>query len=117
MWLRCMRALSAVSLSILALGSLSSACQHEVTSPDVGADSVHPDLVCNRQVASAVEIHGSAFSPMPVQVLEEPATLVLPSVTLAKAQDIAGTEQTGVTLVVSGSPADANAARLSWQSE
>ena len=52
MWLRWMRGVAALSHAVLGLALLSGGCRHEVVSPEVGADSIVPDLVCNQQVQS-----------------------------------------------------------------
>ncbi len=103
----------------LAVG-LQVGCAHEVVSPSVAAeDRVEPDLVCNAQLTTPVDITGRGFTPLPTQVLEDEAVLLLPSVKLLLTHDLEGQEVTGdaeAPVLLSGDPREQNADHLTWHS-
>ncbi len=103
----------------LAVG-LQVGCAHEVESPSVSAeDQLEPDLVCNAQLTTPVDISGSGFTPLPTQVLQDEEVLVLPSVELVLTHDLDGEElasDTSDPVLLSGDPREENADNLTWHS-
>lgn len=96
------------------------ACSHEVESPEVTLSKLEPDLICNDQFPAdglLVKIHGDGFTPMPVKVLEEPAELELPALSLTRTTLLDGTAADGPKLDVSGKKNGSNASHLGWQSD
>lgn len=76
----------------------SGACSHDVTSPELSIERLAPELICNAQFPEGgltVLIRGNGFTPLPVQTLEEPAALELPSVELQRARELDGSEVDG----------------------
>ena len=50
---------------------------------------VNPEIICRDQVTSKVTLHGSGFSPVPIDIPHAPKT-ALPSVILSRAHTLAG---------------------------
>lgn len=95
-------------------------CSHEVESPKVTLEGVQPDVVCNSQFpAEGLELtlRGTGFTPLPVQVLEEPASIELPSVALWLARTLDGSAPTEHRVDFSGVAAGPLADHLTWNSD
>ena len=99
---------------------LSGACSHRMESPDptLAARPVSPDLVCNAQIESKVVVHGTRFTPAPVNSLAEPTALWLPQLTLTRSADLEGKSEAEKQVVISGKPneLERHAEHNTWQS-
>lgn len=113
----------AILLPILWLAAYLCACSHEIESPQPEASRAEPDLVCNAAPVdrdfSTFVLHGGNFTPMPTKTLEgdDSAVLILPTVKLDQARDLAGGTNETNHLEYGGDPSDPRAARVHWYSE
>jgi hypothetical protein len=110
-----------VNLGLMAgiFGSGALACGHAVESPKLTVQSVGPDLVCNAQRLQSelsVALSGTNFTPMPSNVLAEPAALQLPTVGVTRTGELTGDAASDAPVIFSGDPAGDHAGHLSWQS-
>ncbi len=113
------RVVSCVLLVLACFLACVAGCAHETESPGVRIDAVEPDLVCNAQRVepnAAVVITGKGFAPMPTKVLDTPVELMMPEVTIAKTQDLAGNEATGSEVVFPAEAGEELSDNLSWES-
>ncbi len=105
--------------ALMLSGALLGGCSEKVESPAIGLTSIEPNLVCNAQRLEPdfiVLLEGSGFTPMPTNVLAEPAVLILPEVTLAMSGDLEGGAATGTTIVFPGEPGQELSNNLRWTS-
>src|SRR6185295_4105250 len=98
-----------INLGLLAgvFGSCALGCAHEVESPKLTLQGVGPDLMCNAQRLSAevsLAVSGSGFTPMPSNVLAEPAILQLPGASLTRSADLSGAATSDAPVAFSGQP-------------
>ncbi len=103
----------------LLLGLTLPSCAHDVQSPEPAVTGVAPDLICSAQWPEQgllVAIRGSEFTPMPLDTLEEPVGVELPTVELIGATDLAGLPAEGQALLFSGTAGQPRAEQLRWQS-
>jgi hypothetical protein len=96
------------------------ACSNDVLGPQPslapGVSPPTPNVVCQDQLTSSVQIHGTDFSPVPVDVPNGPRA-ALPDVTLTLAKTLSGSAGDGSRISFSGdSDHPTNLALLSWQS-
>ncbi len=108
--------LGGVAIVVAALGT---GCGHDVASPSVTLTGVEPDLICNAQFPAEgldLTLRGTAFTPLPLQVLEEPAALELPSVSLQLGQTLDGAATQDFRVEFSGLSDGPLADRLRWTS-
>lgn len=95
-------------------------CSSDVVGPQPslapGVSPPTPNVVCQDQLATAVQIHGTNFSPVPVDVPNAPRAAI-PDVTLRRAKTLTGAAGNGLQITYSGDSDDpTNLALLSWQS-
>ena len=67
-----------------------SGCNNRIEGPSPEISALDPQAVCNAQLTTAVTISGDAFSPLPVETLADEPALLLPTVVLTHATDLAG---------------------------
>lgn len=110
----------------IALMAVLVACEAEITGPspsisgDPGADTAEasttwPGFVCNEQLETWVELRGTGFSPLAVDVVstDEEPRLVLPRLTLERASTPEG-EQDGMEFMVELTAAPDETSRVKW---
>ncbi len=105
------------SVALLALAGVTTACSQQIESPGVTLAGLEPSLVCNAQrldPTAEVTVRGKGFTPMPSNLLAEPAVLRLPSITLAMTADLAGAASRGTEVEFSGHPDGKLAGNASW---
>jgi hypothetical protein len=73
--------------------------------------------VCNQQIITDVTLSGTHLSPLPVRPLHNDPDLAIPDVTLTPRQDLAGAEQSGTPVLLSGLPRFADQSRVFWDSQ
>ena len=111
-------------LLLSAACALGSGCGDKLTGPspklqpkEGSALVVEPSVVCNEQLTTQVTVHGSGFSPLPIDVPASPR-IELPTVTLARSATLDGSPNTEVELIYGGDPKGGpNASLLSWKSQ
>ncbi|MGM0578864.1 MAG: hypothetical protein ACQEXJ_24285 [Myxococcota bacterium] len=94
--------------------------QPGIEAPSVEADPapVDPGIICRDQHVSSVALHGEGFSPVPIDVPDDPRT-ALPTVSLTRGLELDGTANAEPPEVVYNGDPDVpeNASLLSWQSQ
>ncbi len=97
----------------------------EPPSADAAPPPIDPEIVCRDQLRTEVAVHGSRFSPIPIDLPGAPKT-ALPTLTLSRAHELDGADASTTDLVVySGDPDadttnafdDDGAPLLSWKSQ
>lgn len=95
-------------------------CSHDVESPKVKLDKLTPDIICNDQFPEGgldVAVNGDGFTPMPFQVIEEPAKAELPTVLLKRGKELDGSPSDNKQILFPGKPGKPNSDKLGWTSE
>lgn len=90
-------------------------CSHDIASPSVTADKVKPDLVCNQQLTTRVQLSGEGFTPMPSGTYAG-ARLLFPAVKLSQTRTLGGAAASG-EVAIPDDPAAPEASLLHWTSE
>lgn len=103
----------AVFCCVAGLGVLAG-CSEELDGPTPTTTRLEPALVCNAQLTTAVTVHGSGMSPMPVQVLGAPG-VDIPTVELGQVSDLRGAPVSGTTPVLV--PDDTDPPHVRWTSQ
>lgn len=109
-----MSSASALALSVL---TLAAGCSHEVKSPGVTLARVEPEIICSEQFPAAgidLALRGTAFTPLPENVLAEPARVEIPSASLVLAQTLEGGVPSGFRVDFAGAAGGPLSDRLSW---
>lgn len=79
--------------------------------------AVEPSVVCNEQLTTEVALHGKGFSPLAIDVPNDPR-IELPTVTLARSVDLKGKAAADVEVIYGGDPKEGgNAALLAWDNQ
>ncbi|MFT5432233.1 MAG: hypothetical protein ACI9OJ_002932 [Myxococcota bacterium] len=76
---------------------------------------VAPGVLCRDQHTTEVRLSGDGFSPVPIDVPDNPSAL-LPTVTLGRVLTLTGTSTADEIVTWAGEVNHSNATRLSWQS-
>ncbi|MBI5498901.1 MAG: IPT/TIG domain-containing protein [Deltaproteobacteria bacterium] len=90
------------------------ACTHELDGLTPSATRLEPALVCDQQLTTEVAVTGEGMSPLPVQVLGEPA-IRLPALELQRTADLRGAAGTGAAPI--RIPDDGSPSRVRWTSQ
>jgi hypothetical protein len=94
-------------------------CSHEVESPSVTLVGVQPDVICSEQFPADgldVAVRGTAFTPLPLKVLEGPTGVELPTLALTATHNLDGSAASQQRIEFSGQTGGVNAERLTWTS-
>jgi hypothetical protein len=116
----CARQLRSLRLLCAAAPLLAWGCSKDVVGPqpgllEGGGVPPSPNVVCQDQLTTLVQIHGSDFSPIPVDVPNSPRT-ALPDIALTRSKDLDGSSAGGLPIVFSGdSDRPTNLELSSWQ--
>jgi len=92
-------------------------CSHDITGPSPNIVSIEPNIVCNEQFTTAITIHGSGFSPLGMNLLEDHPSVGLPQITLQKVSELDGTEAQGSEPVIIPDGSDGTDAHVRWTSQ
>jgi len=103
-----------VVLPVAALAAVG--CSEDVTGPkpaieppsqEASPPPVEPPIICNAQLTSEVTLHGEDFSPVPIDIPNDPK-VALPDITLTRSHAIDGSEVGEPEVVLYSGDADAD---------
>lgn len=93
---------------------LLASCGHELDGPAPQVTSTTPALVCSEQLTTEVVLAGAGLSPLAVDALTGDPKLALPTITLERTADLAGSPTTDPPVVLNPDATDVANTGVRW---